>query len=588
MFFFFLIKVYINNCSVHLVQNSPSNTSTILPVSLAISKIRNNPGLYKVTADIERCIEKRIKKFPININELQCKSTVFLPIAAAALLKHKPALIAAAVRAFYNRDSIDMKACRVMKYFPPENRVFTQITFTKCLYAMLMNTKYQPDRRIGWNLPPTTDPSYKAHILGIKIACGFEILASQAQQQQQPTKNADGVDVDDDNIENSKEWQKFLTTLQANGYFQKFLEFSQDYNRLLNGAKEYFKENFQFSYGREIGKEILMELKKINYTNEDFKFDEQSLPVDDNDDWLHITPEELDNMLTARYGITKIINTNDNINNNEANELTENITNFLNKKSDIDGIECNNNSFDLLNKRPIPPKRTKKVNKNNTVNIIYNDNNNNNTKIEHSDGDDDDYDADNLNVQVNRNGDNKLKKQTQQNVIDFNADAFQNHVKDMLDLVIPEDKWESNSDISDFGGDESDLEKNMNDDMMNEDNINVKKSKIKTSLKSYMDQMDRELAKTTIGASFEKQKSNDRHSQHNCGAVDDGDDDFDDIETFKPVDIDMNTLKHMANSYQSQFGGPGPVSNLLGTMGMKLTTKSNENDIDIKNYNTQV
>ncbi|KAJ8982399.1 hypothetical protein NQ317_012437 [Molorchus minor] len=34
-----------------------------------------------------------------------------------------------------------MRACRAMKYFPPENRVTTSVVFTKCLYAMLTHSK---------------------------------------------------------------------------------------------------------------------------------------------------------------------------------------------------------------------------------------------------------------------------------------------------------------------------------------------------------------------------------------------------------------------------------------------------------------
>lgn len=56
-----------------------------------------------------------------------------------------------------------------MKYFPPENRVYTNVKFTRLLYVMLATSKYIPDKRIGWNLPTPTDESYKSHLLGIKL-----------------------------------------------------------------------------------------------------------------------------------------------------------------------------------------------------------------------------------------------------------------------------------------------------------------------------------------------------------------------------------------------------------------------------------
>lgn len=50
-------------------------------------------------------------------------------------------------------------------------------------------------------------------------------------------------------------------------------------------------------------------------------------------------------------------------------------------------------------------------------------------------------------------------------------------------------------------------------------------------------------------------------------------DNFEDIEAFEPVDIDMNVLKNILESYQSQMGGAGPASNLLGPMGIRLESE---------------
>jgi hypothetical protein len=50
-------------------------------------------------------------------------------------------------------------------------------------------------------------------------------------------------------------------------------------------------------------------------------------------------------------------------------------------------------------------------------------------------------------------------------------------------------------------------------------------------------------------------------------------DTFEDIEAFEPVDIDMNALKNILESYQSQMGGAGPASNMLGPMGIKLESE---------------
>lgn len=61
-----------------------------------------------------------------------------------------------------------------MKFFPPENRVLSQIKFTRCLYAMLATSKYLPDKRTGWSLPHPNDEMYKPHLLGIKVVSVLE------------------------------------------------------------------------------------------------------------------------------------------------------------------------------------------------------------------------------------------------------------------------------------------------------------------------------------------------------------------------------------------------------------------------------
>lgn len=45
-------------------------------------------------------------------------------------------------------------------------------------------------------------------------------------------------------------------------------------------------------------------------------------------------------------------------------------------------------------------------------------------------------------------------------------------------------------------------------------------------------------------------------------------------EDFTPVDVDVNLVKNLLDSFSSQEGLPGPASNLLGLMGVKLPQDS--------------
>lgn len=150
---------------------------------------------------------------------------------------------------------------------------------------------------------------------------------------------------------------------------------------------------------------------------------------------------------------------------------------------------------------------------------------------------------------------------SQSTKIDFDADAFCSTVHNLLDLVIPEDKWDSQSDMSDYENDDDLLAKNIDEiAKSNKSKGRKKKNSIgkadKTKMDVYMEQMDRELSSTTIGKSFEKKPA----------AKASLEDDFDDIEDFQPVDIDMNAVKNMMESYKLQGASAGPTSNLLASI----------------------
>lgn len=121
-------RVFLHQGLVHLLPNIKETESLsveeVLPLIGASSE---------APTEIQNCIRNRLSCYPGGIKNNQHCVTVFVPTAVAAILKHAPHLISAAVQSFCNRDPVDMKACRAMKYFPPEQRVYHRITFTRWL-----------------------------------------------------------------------------------------------------------------------------------------------------------------------------------------------------------------------------------------------------------------------------------------------------------------------------------------------------------------------------------------------------------------------------------------------------------------------
>lgn len=450
----------------------------------ALEFIQKNHTLTLASPEIQNCIKNKLKDYPSKISDSLHHATAYLPVAIAAILKHKPNLIAPAVQAFCNRDPIDLKVCKAMKFFPPENRVKTRVTFTKCLYAMLTHSKFTPDWRTGWNLPKLDSPEYKSHSLGVKIACGFEILISQAKPS---------ADIDQD-----KGWHNYLKSLKDKDYFKNNLENSCDYTDLLNKAKEYYiNHRDSMQYVPFIGQEILGMIKSLDYEVGELKHNESHLPPDDDESWLNVSANELDKMLEENYGYKKINTIN---NNSNAADFGKKLTSFLESASDFEGVE----HPDLDNAPQKPPRGLKQQNK-----VSF---------------------APNSKTETPSN-----------NRVSFDPDGFTCAVQNILNFVIPEDdSWdlESGSDMSDYA----------EENCVNEENYKECQNK----MQQYMEQMDRELANTTLGESFEKKNG----------------DGFEDIENFKPVDIDVNALKNILESYKSQLGEAGPSSTMLGPMGI--------------------
>jgi hypothetical protein len=99
--------------------------------------------------------------------------------------------------------------------------------------------RYTGDLRTGWNLPPTNSPKYNAYLLGIKIACGLEMLVVRAHKERRGCENqleSHELPTLDDNA-----WLAFLKRLELSGYFKELLEGSQERETLLEKARSYYK-----------------------------------------------------------------------------------------------------------------------------------------------------------------------------------------------------------------------------------------------------------------------------------------------------------------------------------------------------------
>ena len=130
----------------------------------------------------------RLQKYPNQISDNLHHAQIVIPRNLAYILHHDPSYISPATEAFYLRDPIALRPLQAFDpkglNFAPNDCVNVSIKFTKIGYAQLKSQSFDPppvwkdlqagNRRIK---------SQEIVNMGMKIACGFEMLISDPQNQ---------------------------------------------------------------------------------------------------------------------------------------------------------------------------------------------------------------------------------------------------------------------------------------------------------------------------------------------------------------------------------------------------------------------
>ena len=141
---------------------------------------------------------------------------------------------------------------------------------------------------------------------------------------------------------------------------------------------------------------------------------------------------------------------------------------------------------------------------------------------------------------------------------DIDPDLFVQILKNSL---VPDEDEDEDSDKRFYS---------MSDDSEEEEDENLRAAggegwPADTAIQALMEQMDRELYTTKVGQDFEKVPDLDKWSKDSKHTPDD-DDAAGEAESFRPVDVDLNLMKNILESLDAQHGLPGPYSNILNEM----------------------
>ncbi|XP_027178227.1 protein ecdysoneless homolog [Coffea eugenioides] len=493
-------RVFIRRGRLYILPPSHfPNIPDLITALKFLSENDNNPDILRATPDaVQLNLEKKIKEYPEKARKNVHGVRIRVPVSVAWVLKHEPCLISLAVGGFYDRDVDSMKFAEKMERFLPngkeESVVQMFVKMSKTMYAQLMQQTFRPPKCYP-RMPLSSDAeAYKEAELGMKIACGFEMVYQLRKRQGGEGKGST--------------WEVFRGNLERSGYFQGLLPGSVEYKRLVQKADEYYRNSALHSRASDILNAPVRRIDEIlalPHSADDFKV--QELPPSDDDSWLYYGEDELNAALQERQKEMELFDSKrkrkQKVKEEEdagpsaydLGEIANSMQAFVKKMSSYEGAE-------------VPESRDTKD-------------------------------------------------------VDFDADRFMKDMESVLrgqcfeDTGNDVDHGESSSSDTDFDDfeDDSDIAEPSEHEEEGGDAF----------MESYTDALNKELKPTTLDRSFIR--ANEETLKKDEG-ISNATEDME--EEFNPVDVDVNLVKSLLDSFSSQQGLPGPASNLLGLMGLQL------------------
>ncbi|KAK9239943.1 SGT1 protein-domain-containing protein [Lipomyces kononenkoae] len=280
-------RVWIYNGNLCIIPTDDPDSATSYTLHNALQFLGNNEGMLYHPQILQKEAFARLKSYPRAIEENIHRSKVFVPRRVAQILHHNPRYIAPACEAFLLRDPISMKVCSTMANFPPEDSVTCVVKLTRLLYTQIKSQRIIPP--LKFRIPKANEEGYDEAELGMKIACGFELLCAgygKSKLRKQKDYSTD------------PKFKEYMRALKNEGFFKHETPGTPMYERLVSQARKTFAEVSGDSYNTsDIGAEIIHGLESMDKLS-----DEEIATWDrtvDDDKWMDIDFAEFEGLLDA-------------------------------------------------------------------------------------------------------------------------------------------------------------------------------------------------------------------------------------------------------------------------------------------------
>ncbi|XP_034691589.1 protein ecdysoneless homolog [Vitis riparia] len=280
-------RVFIRRGELHIVPKSRLSSPSFLD---SLQFLVNCGEESKASESVQLALRNRLSQYPERARRNVHRVRVRVPVSVAQVLKHEPCLISLAVEGFYDRDIDSMKYAAKMEKFlskgTAEELVLVSVAMSRAMYAQLVQQTFQAPK--CYPMPNRSDANvYMEAEVGMKIACGFEMMYQQRLRQGLEGKGST--------------WDAFKESLERSGYFEGLLPGSKEYRRLMENAEEYYRKSSLFSRASEMMSAPVRRMDEIlalPHSTDDFKG--QQIPPSDDDSWLYNGEDELNSALQER------------------------------------------------------------------------------------------------------------------------------------------------------------------------------------------------------------------------------------------------------------------------------------------------
>ncbi|KAG0475183.1 hypothetical protein HPP92_014869 [Vanilla planifolia] len=492
-------RVFIRDGDLHIVPKHlfPSTPS----LSAALEAVKNPERDTRASDSIQSVIKKKIGDYPDKVRTNMHRVVVRVPLPVAQVLKHEPCLISLAVEGFYNRDLDSMKHASRMDKFLRLNGtggaleiVRISVQMTRIMYAQLVQQRFQAPR--CYPMPGREEGSvvYKEAELGMKIACGFEMM-----YQERKTAGNEGK---------GSTWDAFRESLDRSGCFDGLIPGSKEYHRIMDGALEYYRSTSLFSRTRDI---MVAPVKRIDeilaseYSINDFNG--KHLSPSDDDYWLYDGQDELNSALLERQKEMEAYESKCKKGDVPLKQSADSGPNDFNVKDVADSMQAFVKKMSSFEGAEVPHEWSKEV--------------------------------------------------------ELNAELFGKEMETVLGPLQRENSM-SDTDLGDHNSSsDMDFEDSEEEREIGEDAGTC--GSAATFMQCYSDALNEELGSTSLKESFIRAPKKSIHEDEGTSKL------AEDVDgELTPLDLDINLVQSFLDSFTSQQGLPGPASNLLELMGIKL------------------